>query len=73
LIRTEGAPNKVPRETLLWAAELAGRMSNYRSDGIADVDYTLARYVHKPRRSPPGFVTYTHQKTLRLTLREERK
>jgi len=73
LIRTEGAPNKVPHETLLWAAELAGRMSNYRSDGIADVDYTLARYVHKPRRSPPGFVTYTHQKTLRLTLREERK
>lgn len=68
LIRTSGAPESVPRETLLWAARLAGKMSDYRRDGVADVDYTLARYVRKPRGSPPGFVTYTHQKTLHLSL-----
>jgi len=68
LIRTDGAPESVPRETLLWAARLAGKMSDYRRDGVADVDHTLARYVRKPRGSPPGFVTYTHQKTLRLSL-----
>lgn len=68
LIRTNGAPENVPYETLLWAARLAGKMSDYRRDGVADVDYTLARYVRKPRGSPPGFVTYTHQKTLHLSL-----
>ncbi|MCX7598593.1 MAG: NFACT RNA binding domain-containing protein, partial [Armatimonadetes bacterium] len=68
LIRTNGTPESVPRETLLWAARLAGKMSDYRRDGVADVDYTLARYVRKPRGSPPGFVTYTHQKTLHLSL-----
>ncbi|MCD6351822.1 MAG: NFACT family protein [Armatimonadetes bacterium] len=68
LIRTDGKPEAVPRETIVWAARLAGRMSDYRPDGVADVDYTLARYVRKPRGSPPGFVTYTHQKTLRVAL-----
>ncbi len=68
LIRTDGAPETVPRATLLWAARLAGKMSDYRPDGVADVDYTLARYVRKPRQSAPGFVTYTHQKTLRVSL-----
>lgn len=71
IIRTDGKPEAVPRETLLMAARLAGRLSDYRRDGVADVDYTLARYVRKPRNAPPGFVTYTHQKTLRITLPEE--
>jgi predicted ribosome quality control (RQC) complex YloA/Tae2 family protein len=68
VIRSEGAPEKVPHETVLWAARLAGRRSDYRRDGVADVDYTPARYVRKPRGTPPGYVIYTHQKTLRVDL-----
>jgi predicted ribosome quality control (RQC) complex YloA/Tae2 family protein len=71
LIRTHEAPDKVPRQTLLWAARIAGNMSDYKPDGIADVDYTLAKYVRKPKGSPPGFVIYTHQKTLRVDLADK--
>jgi predicted ribosome quality control (RQC) complex YloA/Tae2 family protein len=28
------------------------------------VDYTWVKYVRKPRGAKPGFVTYTHEKTL---------
>ena len=68
LIRTGGRPEKVPNSTLIEAAAIAGRLSAYRHDGVADVDYTLARYVRKPKSTPPGFVTYTHQKTIRVKL-----
>jgi predicted ribosome quality control (RQC) complex YloA/Tae2 family protein len=70
VIRSAGAPEKVPHETVLWAARLAGRRSDYKRDGVADVDYTAARYVRKPRGTPPGYVIYTHQKTLRVVLED---
>ena len=31
------------------------------------VDYTYRRYVKKPSGSRPGFVIFTHQKTLYVT------
>jgi predicted ribosome quality control (RQC) complex YloA/Tae2 family protein len=68
LIRTDEPLERLPRETLLWAARLAGRLSDYEADGVAEVDYTLARYVRKPRGAPPGFVIYTHHKTLTVAL-----
>jgi predicted ribosome quality control (RQC) complex YloA/Tae2 family protein len=71
VIRSAGAPEKVPHETVLWAARLAGRRSDYKRDGVADVDYTAARYVRKPRGTPPGYVIYTHQKTLRVDLEDK--
>ena len=34
------------------------------------VDYTLRRYVKKPSGAKPGFVIYTHQKTIYAAPRE---
>ncbi len=71
LIRTDGRPDAVPRSTLLFAARLAARFSRQRSEKIGEVDYTLAKYVRKPRGAPEGFVIYTHEKTLRVELEDE--
>ena len=35
------------------------------------VDYTLRRYVKKPGGAAPGFVIYTNQRTLFMTVSEQ--
>ena len=55
------------QETLLEAARLAARYSKGASSSNVPVDYTQRRYVKKPGGSKPGFVIYTHQKTLYVT------
>jgi predicted ribosome quality control (RQC) complex YloA/Tae2 family protein len=35
------------------------------------VDYTLRKYVKKPAGTPTGYVHYTHQHTLFITVQEE--
>lgn len=64
IIRTEGRPERVPRRTLEFAARLAAQHSADRHSSIVEVDYTLRKYVRKPRNAPPGFALYTHEKTL---------
>ncbi|MFQ6096474.1 MAG: NFACT family protein [Armatimonadota bacterium] len=53
-----------PREVLVQAARLAARNSALRRDGAVEVDYTLRKHVTKPKGAPPGFVRYTHAKTI---------
>jgi predicted ribosome quality control (RQC) complex YloA/Tae2 family protein len=53
-----------PREVLLQAARLAARNSTLRRDDAVEVDYTLRKHVTKPKGSRPGFVRYTHAKTI---------
>jgi predicted ribosome quality control (RQC) complex YloA/Tae2 family protein len=36
---------------------------------VVEVDYTLRKYVRKPKGAPPGFALYTHEKTLRVELK----
>ncbi len=55
---------KVSDETLLYAARLAAKYSKAKNTSVAQVDYTLKKYVKKPSGAKPGFVNYTHQKTL---------
>jgi predicted ribosome quality control (RQC) complex YloA/Tae2 family protein len=43
---------------------LAAWFSKARNSENVPVDYTQIRYVRKPRKSAPGFVTYTNQKTV---------
>ncbi len=64
IIRTDGRPERVPRRTLEYAAQLAAQHSADRHASIVEVDYTLRKYVRKPRNAPPGFALYTHEKTL---------
>ena len=77
IIRTV-AGKTVPRDTLLEAAQLALYYSLIRrSSGVfvegaaADVDYTPAKLVSKPKGAPPGLVMLSSHKTLRIRLDRE--
>jgi predicted ribosome quality control (RQC) complex YloA/Tae2 family protein len=60
----------VPAATLREAAVLAAWYSRGQRSSNVPVDYTLRRYVRKPSGGPTGFVTYTHQHTLYMTVSE---
>lgn len=51
-------------ETLLFAARLAAKYSKGSASSSVPVDYAQRRYVKKPGGAKPGFMIYTHQKTL---------
>ncbi len=63
VIRRQGK-KEVPPNTLKEAAQIAAYLSSQRGANIVPVDWTLRKYVRKPRKSPQGFVTYTNEKTL---------
>ena len=58
-------------QTLRDAALLAARYSRGATSSQVPVDYTLRKYVKKPAGAKPGFVIYTHQRTLFVTPSEE--
>lgn len=66
LVKTNNAPLKVPKSTLEFAARLVVQRSAAKHAGIVAVDYTLKKYVRKPRRAAPGSVLYSHEKTLHV-------
>ena len=53
--------------TILEAAMLAAAYSKGANSSQVPVDYTLRKYVKKPGGAKPGFVIYTHQRTLYVT------
>jgi predicted ribosome quality control (RQC) complex YloA/Tae2 family protein len=64
VIRVPPHANDVPRRTLIQAAQLAAYYSQARNDGKVPVDYTLRKYVRKPRKAKPGLVTISQEKTI---------
>jgi len=64
VIRVPNRANGVPRRTLIQAAQLAAYYSQARSDGKVAVEYTLRKYVRKPRKAKPGLVIISQEKTL---------
>lgn len=54
------------------AAELAAYFSKARYSNLVQVDMIEAKKLHKPTGGKPGFVTYTGQKTLRVTPDEDK-
>lgn len=66
VIRLGGARDAPPR-TIREAADVAARHSDARHSSYIPVDWTLKKYVRKGRRSAPGFVTYTNEKTVHVT------
>ena len=54
-------------QTLYEAALLAARHSKGGTSSNVPVDYTLRKYVKKPSGAKPGYVIYTHQRTLFVT------
>ena len=66
VIRTAGLKS-VPPATLQQAAALARDHSDAKHSSYVAVDWTLRKHVRKPRKSAPGFVVYTHEKTIHVT------
>jgi predicted ribosome quality control (RQC) complex YloA/Tae2 family protein len=64
VIRMQDRSGGVPRQTLVEAAKLAAYYSQARTHGKVSVSYTLKKFVRKPRKSPPGLVTISHEKTI---------
>jgi predicted ribosome quality control (RQC) complex YloA/Tae2 family protein len=60
------------QETLLDAAHLAVHFSDARGEPQADVAYTRAKYVRKPKGAAPGAVTYSQEKVLLLRVERAR-
>ena len=69
VIVTQG--QEPPPRTIEQAAQLAAYHSSARQSGQVAVDYTLIKYVSKPRGAKPGMVIYTHQRTLFVHADEE--
>ena len=66
VVVTRNEPEKVSREALLFAAKVAVQHSTLKHSGYVPVDYTLKKYVRKPRGAAKGAALYTHEKTLHI-------
>ncbi len=58
---------EVPEDVLEMAASLAAGYSRGKDSGKVPVDYTLAKYVKKPKGFKPGMVIYRNQRTMVVT------
>lgn len=58
------------KQALLEAARLAALHSQARGSAKVPVDYTLQRYVKKVKGGPPGLVTYSQERTVRVDAAE---
>lgn len=67
VIRAQNRPASVSSAALRLAAEQVARRSDAKHARLVPVDYTLKKYVRKPRGAEPGAVTYSHEKTLDVT------
>lgn len=54
-------------DVLIRCAQIATYYSKGRMSSNVPVDYTPIKYVKKPSGSKPGFVIYTHNKTINVT------
>lgn len=54
-------------DILIRCAQIAAYYSKARMSSNVPVDYTLVKYVKKPSGAKPGFVIYTHNKTINVT------
>lgn len=66
VIVTRNQPDKVQPDLLRYAAKIAVMNSPSKHAGYVPVDYTLKKYVRKPKGAAKGTAFYTHEKTLHV-------
>jgi predicted ribosome quality control (RQC) complex YloA/Tae2 family protein len=66
VIQTGNRPERIGPEALRFAAEIAVLNSAMKHSSYVPVDYTLKKYVRKPRGAKAGSATYTHEKTIHV-------
>lgn len=64
VIRNQRRGEDTPHRTILEAAQLAARFSRAREDSKVAVNYTLRKFVSKPKGAAPGLVYLSSFKTL---------
>ncbi len=69
IIRTKGSL-LVPHSVILEAAKICARHSGQKHSSLITVDYTLKKYVRKPRGAKPGSVDYQREKSLEISLED---
>jgi predicted ribosome quality control (RQC) complex YloA/Tae2 family protein len=70
VIRAQNRPASVSNAALMLAAEQVAKRSSAKHARLVSVDYTLKKYVRKPRGSAPGQVTYSNEKTIDVVAEE---
>lgn len=66
ILQTSGNPDKVQKSDLIFAAQISVRNSVAKHGSYVPVDYTLKKYVRKPRGSAAGLAVYEREKTLHV-------
>lgn len=66
IIATGNRPERVQKADLEYVARLVADRSPLKHSGYVSVDYTLKKYVRKPKGSAPGVALYSHEKTLAI-------
>jgi predicted ribosome quality control (RQC) complex YloA/Tae2 family protein len=64
VIRTKNEPAAVPQSVIQKAALLAARHSAAKHSSMVPVDYTLKKFVRRPRGSASGAALYRNEKTI---------
>jgi predicted ribosome quality control (RQC) complex YloA/Tae2 family protein len=64
IIRSQNRPQSVSAIAIRMAAEEVAKRSKAKHAGVVSIDYTLKKYVRKPRGSAPGQVSYSNEKTI---------
>jgi len=67
IIRRKKNDPMPPNEILSIAGGIAVFFSKAKNCGVTEVHFTEARFVRKPRKSPPGLVVVERYKTLRVS------
>jgi len=68
IIKNKGMGQTPPLDTLIEAASLAVYFSKAKNENKVQVDYTLKKYVKKPKNAKPGMVIYSQEKCLFISL-----
>jgi len=71
IIRTGNRPERVPPSVIHRAAVLTALHSPAKHSSLVPVDYTLRKYVRRPRGAPSGTVHYQNQKTIYVSPKTE--
>lgn len=66
VIRTRGQGEAIPRSVLQFAALQCALHSSQKHAALIAVDYTLKKYVRKPRGAAPGGADYQREITLHI-------
>ena len=67
LIKVPPEIEEVPEKTIEEAAELAAYFSQGRESSQVPIIYTRRKFIKKPPAAKPGFVIFTHEKTVFVT------